>query len=348
MCELHVHGARAVVAAVLDALGQVEGLTPARAGDFTRRAFDNGRIDLSQVEGLADLLAAETEVQRRSALLMTEGRLGQFVTQWRTALLQVSAKVEAALDFSDEGDVPEPEVSLDLAALAGQLQTWSDAPSAERLRDGVRVVLAGPPNAGKSTLLNAMAQREAAITSPTAGTTRDLLDVPIALEGLPFVITDTAGLHDADMNAVEEEGIRRAHAAMARADIILWLGEASACPDPARAVLIAARADERRRLPAGALPVSAKTGQGVAALTALLLARARHLLPQPDGVAVNERQRRLIRACLTELTAAAGADDLLIVAEHLRVARTHLDHLVGQAGVEHVLDALFSGFCIGK
>ena len=214
MAELHLHGGRAVVAGVLDALTEIDGLVMAEAGAFTRRAFEKGRMDLSQVEGLADLLTAETAAQRRSALAMAEGRLGTLASAWRQEVLFVSARVEVLLDYADEDDVPQAFDRSPLAFLATAMRQWCDAPSAERLRDGVRVVLAGPPNAGKSTLLNVLAGRDAAIISPVAGTTRDIIEVPLAIDGIPFVMTDTAGLHAMSADVIEQEGIRRARTAM--------------------------------------------------------------------------------------------------------------------------------------
>ncbi len=350
MVELHLHGGRAVLSGVLAALGEMAGLCAAEAGDFTRRAFENGRIDLSQVEGLADLLVAETAAQRRSALVLAEGRLGALAEGWRATLLGIAAQAEALLDHGDEEDVPQ---ALDLAALAALTQAvmrWNDAPSAERLRDGVRIVLAGPPNAGKSTLLNALAQREAAITSPIAGTTRDIVEVPVMIGGLPIVFSDTAGLRDARDDAVEQDGVRRAQAAVARADIILWLGAVGDCPDHARSILIAARADTPGRAAPekSQVSISALTGEGMALLHAQIAQRVRLLLPVADGFAINQRQREAIRAIGDALAEAHAATDLVIAAEHLRLARTQMDRLVGRAGVEDMLDALFGAFCIGK
>lgn len=350
IAEVHLHGGRAVVAVVLEALTEIDGLVMAQAGAFTRRAFENGRMDLSQVEGLADLLAAETAAQRRSALAMAEGQLGSLASAWRQEVLQISARVEALLDYADEDGVPHTLDRSPLAELSTAMQQWCGAPSAERLRDGIRVVLAGPPNAGKSTLLNVLAGRDAAIISPVAGTTRDIIEAPVILDGIPFVMTDTAGLHATSADVIEQEGIRRARRALERADIILWLGAPVDCPDKERSILLAARADELAydALGVDQLAISAKTGLGMATLRKQLLQKARALLPVPDSFAINERQRRLIAACAIEVDAAHLSDDLLLTAEHLRGARAQLDQLVGRAGVEDMLDVLFSGFCIGK
>jgi len=351
LVELHVHGGRAIVNAVLETLGAMSGLRPAEAGAFTRRAFDNGRLDLSQAEGLADLLAAETESQRRNALAMSEGSLTARAANWRRDILILAAQTEALLDFGDEDDVA-PEIDTKrLNALITDVAHWADAPSVERLRDGIRVVIAGPPNAGKSTLLNVLAGRSVAITAEIAGTTRDIVEAPVAIDGVPFVLTDTAGLHDATSDEIELEGIRRARAAMDTSDILLWLGPPEDCPDRARAILIAARADEHvdpSRFGGRALLVSAKTGLGMAELRTRLLDEAKRLLPVGDTIAINRRQRGLVAMVHEELTRARGTSDLLIVAEYLRLARGAIDRLVGRAGVEDMLDTLFGSMCIGK
>lgn len=347
LAELHLHGGRAVVAAVHAALGAMTGLREAEAGEFTRRAFENGRIDLAEAEGLADLLAAETEAQRRSALALAEGALGRKVEGWQRALLAISAKVEADLDFSDEGDVGEADKSHTAKALDEQIRdvrALLAEPGAERLRDGVRVVLAGPPNAGKSSLFNMLIDRDAAIVSDTAGTTRDRIEAPVALDGLPLLLIDTAGLREVGRDAIEAIGIERAAHAAAEADILLWLGSPAEAPEGA--LLVAAKADVEPGKPG--LSVSTVTGEGIATLKAALLARARALLPKPGALALNRRHRDILSALATELDAAATSRDPIIAAEHLREARTLLDRLTGRAGVEDMLDALFGGFCIGK
>ncbi len=347
LAELHLHGGRAVVGAVLAELGGLPGLRPAVAGEFTRRAFENGRIDLAQAEGLADLLAAETESQRASAMLLAGGALGQDVAAWQAALLRISALVEAELDFSDEDDVPdgsEGAASQAIAALAHAIGARLASPSAERLRDGVMVVLGGPPNSGKSSLINVLVEREVAIVTPQAGTTRDRIEVPVAIDGVPLLLTDTAGLRDDSSDAVEAIGIARAQDALADADIILWLGDAGEAP--AGALVIAAKADLGQARPG--LPVSARTGEGVAALKQEIVTRAKALLPKTGEVALNRRHRAILAEVQAELTTARQARDLLVTAEHLRTARTALDRLTGRAGVEAMLDTLFGGFCIGK
>ena len=349
LAELHCHGGRAVIAAVEGALGALGGLRRAEPGEFTRRAFLNGRMDLNAVEGLSDLLAAETQQQRRAALLMAEGHFSRRIDSWRERLLDLSAWAEAALDFSDEDDVPDEGVEVrireGLADLAADVRRILTAPSAERLRDGIRVVLAGPPNAGKSTLLNALVGRDAAIVSDIAGTTRDRIEVPAAIGGTAFLFTDTAGLRTDTGDAIEAIGMDRARAALDAADIILWLGEGDALPRR-DAILIAAQSD--RVAGRAGLALSARTGEGMAQLVTLLLEKAAALLPGEGDYALHERQRIAVGELLEHLTAAAATRDLLIVAEDMRQARGVLDRLSGRAGTEDMLDRLFAGFCIGK
>jgi tRNA modification GTPase len=353
LAELHCHGGRAVIAAVQYALGAIPDLRAAEAGEFTRRAFENGRIDLNTVEGLSDLLAAETEQQRRSALAMAEGHFSQRIEEWRQAVLRISALTEAALDFADEDDVPdagiEGQIVGAIGSLTGTVARELATPPAERLRDGIRVVLAGPPNAGKSTLLNALVGRDAAIVSDIAGTTRDRIEVPAAIAGTAFLFTDTAGLRDDSDDAIEAIGMQRARAALDAADIVLWLGRPDDTPR-ADAVRIAAQSDRRDRktIDGAALILSAVTGEGMEALRSLLLARAAELLPAEGSYALQARQRAGVTRLLAHLHDAGESDDLLIVAEELRGARAAIDKLTGRADTEDMLDMLFSGFCIGK
>lgn len=348
LAELHLHGGRAVVAAVLAELGRIDGLRAAEAGEFTRRAFENGRIDLAQAEGLADLVAAETESQRASALALAEGGLGARVAGWQAAILTASARVEAELDLSDEADVGEEGAARSAVAtlepVACEIAELLAAPPAERLRDGARVVLAGPPNAGKSSLFNALVGRHAAIVTDIAGTTRDRIEAPVALEGVPLLLIDTAGLHDAAADSVEAIGIALSGEALAQADIVLWLGAAGAAPPGA--LTVAAKADLGEERPG--LRVSVVTGEGMATLRAALLDRARALLPKPGALALNARHRAILTQVDAALVAAHVATDLLVAAEHLRTARVGLDALTGKAGVEDMLDALFGTFCVGK
>ncbi|HVI98062.1 MAG TPA: tRNA uridine-5-carboxymethylaminomethyl(34) synthesis GTPase MnmE [Sphingomonas sp.] len=348
LVELHCHGGRAVIAAVEATLLRQPGVRRAEPGEFTRRALMAGRIDLAQAEGLGDLLMAETEAQRRAALASTEGAVGRAVAGWTARLVMLAAQVEAALDFSDEDDVAVDVsgTTAQIATLADDMVRVLDNPPVERLRDGTRVVLAGAPNTGKSTLLNALVEREAAIVSPISGTTRDRIEAPVIRDGIAYVFTDTAGLLDASDDPIEAIGIGRAREAIDAADIVLWLDDA---PPPPGALAIHARADAPGRGAIGGerLAVSAVTGEGMAALWGALADRAAALLPNLDRPVLNRRQRDLCAAAQREL-AAASADDPLIVAEHLRRARAALDRVTGRAGVEAMLDALFSRFCIGK
>jgi tRNA modification GTPase len=344
LAELHLHGGRAVVAAMLASLSQMNGLRPAEAGEFTRRAFENGRIDLAQAEGLADLLAAETESQRAAAIMLAEGVLGEHINIWQKSLLRISAQIEAQLDFSDEGDVDEAVDLAPLHALSTDISQLLDNPPAERLRDGVRIVLAGPPNAGKSSLFNALVGRDAAIVTDIAGTTRDQIEAPVQMDGLPLVFIDTAGLHEGAIDPVERIGIDRTSAAISAADMILWLGDAAETPEGA--ILIASKSDLGDAKPG--LAVSPQTGAGMAALRQAILTHARTLLPKPGSLALNQRHREILAEVLQALHQASLAQDLLITAEHLRIARSRLDHITGRASVEDMLDTLFGGFCIGK
>jgi tRNA modification GTPase len=353
LVELHLHGGRAVVRGVEAALLAIPSLRRAEPGEFTRRAFANGRIDLNEAEGLADLLSAETEWQRRAAVQMAGGAFSKLIEQWRESLLMLSGQVEAILDFSDEDDVSEEEninISNRCAEFYDVIAQYLAQPSADRLRDGLRVVIAGPPNSGKSTLLNALVAREAAIVSDIAGTTRDLIEVPVAFEGIPFLLTDTAGLRDDSGDAIESIGIERAEAAMAGADMILWLGEEGAGSNHSHLMEVEAKADDSGHVAKSgqAIRLSAKTGDGLGQLVERLVAAGQNLLPPPDSFAINQRQRFLLSDTAQSLLRAAEAKDMLVTAEELRQARLALDALTGRASTEDMLDALFGRFCIGK
>jgi tRNA modification GTPase len=354
--ELHLHGGRAVIAAVEAALATLSGLRRAQPGEFTRRAFANGRIDLAEAEGLADLLSAETELQRRSAQAMAGGALSRAVNIWRETLLGLSARLEAALDFADEDDVGAGESDLPpgfatgCATLAAQLREWLARPRAEPLREGFRVVLAGPPNAGKSTLFNALVQAEAAITAAEPGTTRDVITRAVSLDGVPFMFVDTAGLRDEGAGAIEMIGIERARAEAVAADLVLWLGPEGLGPSTATLWEVEPQID-RPDAPRKAAPLhrlSAHTGEGLATLRTALVTQARAALPKPGEAALNQRQHTLLSDVATALDHAAAEPDPLLAAENLRLARRALDQLVGRTGTEDMLDTLFGRFCIGK
>ena len=352
--ELHLHGGRAVVRAVLDALTAMAGVRAADPGEFTRRALMNGRIDLTEAEGLGDLLAAETEAQRRAAIRMADGALRQSIERWTDTLLALAAEVEALIDHEDEGDVIARADAGALAgrcrALAAAIAALATAPAAERLRDGIRLVLAGPPNSGKSSLFNRLAAREAAIVTPIAGTTRDRIEAPVVHGGVAWLLTDTAGLAEATADPVEAIGIARSRDAMAAADLVLWLGDDSPPAIEAPVITIHARADAPERVQPVDRPlaVSAATGAGIERLWAALHDAAKRLLPPPDAIALNARQRVLLRDAAEAIDAASREADLVIVAEHLRSARAAFDAITGRAGAEALLDALFASFCIGK
>ena len=353
LAELHLHGGRAVVRAVEVALVAISGLRRAEPGEFTRRAFANGRMDLNEAEGLSDLLAAETEYQRRAATSMMGGAFTRAIEEWRMQLLRISALTEAELDFSDEDDVDSQNkisITEGCAEIQQEIDTVLRRTPAEKLRDGLRIVLGGPPNSGKSTLLNALAARDAAIVSDIAGTTRDIIEVPIALSGLAFILTDTAGVRDCSDDVIEAIGIERARDAFAAADMILWLGQEGDGPDHPALIEIDAKADQRERptKSANALTLSAKTGDGIADLLYYITERAKDMLGPADSYAVNARQRDLLADASQMLSEAAQSEDWLIVGEQLRRVRLSLDALTGRAHTEDLLDTVFGNFCIGK
>jgi tRNA modification GTPase len=359
MVELHLHGGRAVVAAVLATLGRVDGLRGAEAGEFTRRAFENGRLDLTAVEGLADLIFAETEAQRAQAMRQLSGALGGRAESWRQRLVEALALVEARIDFSDQ-DVPDDLVTpaLHIAQqLLGEVSAaLQDERRGERLREGLVVAIAGPPNAGKSSLLNAIAKRDVAIVSPYAGTTRDVIEVHLDLEGFPVTLLDTAGIRMSE-DPVEQEGVRRAEARAAAADLVLWVEDAR---NEARLkdknywlvlnkidLLLGSKYKEEQ----GVTPISAITGEGVDRLIAALAARAAETLAGGEPALVTrERHRRVLEevrdALVRALAVGQGGEDIL--AEELRLAARSLGRLTGRVDVEDVLDVIFRDFCIGK
>jgi tRNA modification GTPase len=347
--ELQCHGGRAVVDSILSALGSVGDLREAQPGEFTRRAFENGRIDLTEAEGLADLIEAETDSQRKAALAMAEGGLRKQIDSWRQQLLDLSAHAEQAIDYDEDDLGTDPQLAQSCKALAAELQEWLDRPRAEPLKDGVRVVVAGPPNAGKSSLINSIAGEERAIVTDIPGTTRDHIEVPIAISGVPILLTDTAGLRDT-ADVVEAMGVARASALVQAADVLLWLGQPEDAPAHARLIKVHAKSDlpDRAAAPAGSLPVSARTGSGLTPLLERAVDLARQVLPDEGAIALNRRQSTHLEEAADALRGAADATELILTAEQLRRARGAFDRLTGRAGVEDLLDALFGRFCLGK
>lgn len=352
LVELHCHGGRAVVAAVEAALACHPRLRSAEPGEFTRRALTNGRIDLAEAEGLGDLLAAETETQRVAALAAVEGQVGRRVREWLAGIAALSARTEVLLDFADEEDGGDDEavpagIVRDMADLADDIGRVLATPPVARLHDGIRVVIAGPPNAGKSTLLNLLTEREAAIVSPISGTTRDRIEAPVVRGGIAYLLTDTAGLLDATDDPIEAIGIARATAAMDAADLLLWLGDDAA--PRVDAIRLWARADLPERRGRGGdrdASVAQTDAASIDDLWSLIARRAAALLPRADAVPLRERQRRLCADARTALHTVSR--DPLVIGEHLRQAHRSLAAILGIDATEAMLDALFSGFCLGK
>ncbi len=366
VAEFHLHGGRAVAAAVLDALAALPGLRPAEPGEFTRRAFDNGKLDLTAVEGLADLVAAETEAQRRQALRQLDGELGRLYDGWRARLLGALAHVEAAIDFPDE-DLP-PSIADEanhniLWVLNSLTQHLDDTHRGERLRDGVFVAILGAPNVGKSSLLNRLARRDAAIVAQASGTTRDVIEVQMDLGGYPATLADTAGLRDT-ADAVESEGVRRALARAAHADLKLAVVDAAAWPAiDARTrtlidgdTLVVVNKTDLAALPADAVldgqrpwPISCLTGDGVEALMAGLAAaiEARYA-PGAAPALTRVRHRAALEDCAAALARWRAAPAPELAAEDLRLAVRALGRITGRVDVEDLLDVIFAEFCIGK
>ena len=364
--ELHIHGGVAVRAAVLSALLKVEGCRLAAPGEFTRRAFLNGKMDLSAVEGLADLIEADTQAQRRQALRQLEGRLGRRVEEWRERILGVMALLEASLDFSDEGDVGdrlEQQALPLLDALRAEIAAClDDGRRGERLRDGFTVVLAGPPNAGKSTLLNALAQRDVAIVSPVPGTTRDAIEIRLELNGLPVMLVDTAGLREAG-DPVEREGVARTRGRMKSADLVLWLTPTTEgcdaeielpgqeAPLPA-SLQVATKSDlGSPRGGTADVQVSALTGEGLTNLLDQIASEAQRALGEGDATLTRERHRRALEDTVASLERAVQklvSGEIELAAEDVRLALRAVGAITGRVDLNEVLDHLFSSFCIGK
>ncbi len=368
VAELHLHGGRAVIRAVLDALSLVPGLRLAEPGEFARRAFEAGKLDLAEVEGLADLIEAETESQRRQALAQASGALSDLYDGWRASLIEALGLIEAGLDFADEGDIGAKtftEATAIISVLARAVRHHlADDHRGEILRDGFRVALTGPTNAGKSSLLNALARREAAIVSEEAGTTRDVIDVRLDLGGLPVIVSDTAGFRETE-GAVEREGMRRSQAVAEAADLVLWLTDASAPRTmlPAELAAVADRtllvlnkldllsSGSAPTLPDDMVPLSVKTGAGLDDLIARIGVIARERIGHHEEPALTQvRHRQLVERCRDSLEAflLGAAQDVELRAEDLRRAADALGRITGRVDVEDVLDHIFGRFCIGK
>jgi tRNA modification GTPase len=378
VAELQLHGGHAVVAGVLDALGAIPGCRLAEPGEFTRRAFEAGRLDLTAVEGLGDLIAAETPAQRRQAFRQLKGLIGDRAEAWRRRLIEALALVEARIDFSDEADVPEELVAPALHA-AQQLRDeiaaiLADGRRGERLREGFVVAIAGPPNAGKSTLFNRLARREAAIVSPYAGTTRDVIEVHLDLDGYPVTLLDTAGIRDSS-EPIEQEGMRRARERAAAADVVLWVVDAGAVGESSGQYHLGSGVSEvwlvenkidliGKRAASGysllineykfIYSISAGQGDGVEALAAGLAGYVGSFFSAAEsGIVTRARHRRALEdtvaaldLALAEGAKAGGREEL--IAEELRAAATVLGRLTGRVDVEDILDVIFRDFCIGK
>jgi tRNA modification GTPase len=380
VAEFHVHGGRAVLASLVAALASLQQMRAAEPGEFTRRAFENGKLDLTEAEGLDDLIHADTDRQRRQALRQLKGLLGDRARDWRARIIEASALIEAGIDFSDEGDVSAGLLAparARIVALLDEIQEVLAAQGkAERLRDGMVVAIAGPPNVGKSTLINQLARREVAIVSPHAGTTRDVIEVQLDLDGYPVTVIDTAGIRETD-DPIEQEGVRRARARAHEADLVLWMVDGldaarqvdAATPlwilrnkidldsrrpvaaeidatDPAREAAI------RRGAPGGAeFEISAGRGDGVPELISALVVFAQAFFTQGEGgLIARERQRDLLQQTAASLQRSISMFEQgeEFAAEDLRVAAYALGRLLGRVDVEDILEVIFREFCIGK
>lgn len=364
MAELHLHGGRAVVNAALVALGRLGFCRMAEPGEFTRRAFEHGKLDLTRAEAIADLVAAETEQQRRQALQQMEGALHRLYEDWRTLGLRTLAHLEAAIDFPDE-DLPPGianEVRAGITQLQSEIAAHLDDRRGERLREGLHIAIIGPPNAGKSSLLNLLARRDAAIVSETAGTTRDVIEVHLDLGGWPVVLADTAGLR-ASGDAIEQEGVRRAKARAASADLRLLVLDASADWKSAMADLTAAterwnathdivvvnKTDLAVVDAAGVVPLSAKSGDGLAELLARLERSASALMEEGAAPPLTRaRHREALMDAHAALGRALVAPEVALAAEDLRLAMRALGRITGTVRIDELLDVIFRDFCIGK
>jgi tRNA modification GTPase len=358
IAEFHVHGGRAVVDAMLDALSKITGLRPAEPGEFTRRAVENGKIDLTQAEALVDLIDAQTDAQRRQALRQSDGALSDLYEGWRVRLIRAVALSEASLDFPDE-EIPEGtlntvrEIS---SVLAGEMRAHlNDHRRGEILRDGIFLTVFGLPNSGKSSLLNALAKRDVAIVSETAGTTRDVIEVRLDLDGYPVIVADTAGIRGSD-DAIENEGVRRALARAESADIGLLLVDASAekplegLPADIRPDIVVWNKMDIGKPRLGGIPISAKTGEGLPALLSKISEICGRLLETKENSAplTRARHRAHLEDALGALERSQKVPDRELSGEDLRLALRSLGSITGRVDIEDVLDVIFREFCIGK
>jgi tRNA modification GTPase len=382
VAEFHVHGGRAILAALFATLSALDHMRAAEPGEFTRRAFENGKLDLTEAEGLDDLIHADTDRQRSQALRQLKGLLGDRARDWRAQIIEASALIEAGIDFSDEGDVPAELIAPALAkikTLLGEIQqVLAEQGRSERLREGLVVAIAGPPNVGKSTLMNQLARREVAIVSPHAGTTRDLIEVQLDLDGYPVTVIDTAGIRETD-DPVEREGVRRARARAAEADLVLWLVDAThekhldegTAPvwvvrnkidlDAVESDAAGLRLDAAiLRQPTGVskqgrtsadFAISASRGDGIAELISALVDFAKSYFGSGEGGLISrERQRKLLEQTVVSLQRSTSVIEHgeELAAEDLRIAARSLGQLLGRVDVEDLLDVIFRDFCIGK
>lgn len=357
--EFQTHGGRAIISAVLSGLAQIDGFRPAGRGEFTRRAVENGKMDLTAAEGLADLVDAETEQQRKQALRQMGGALAKIYEDWHDRLLHVLAWMEAYIDFPEE-EIPE-DVSADvrgkIAGLMSEIQVHlNDGRRGEKLRDGFQIAIIGAPNAGKSSLMNRLAQRDVAIVSSAAGTTRDIIEVRLDINGYPVIVADTAGLRDTD-EEIEAEGVRRAKARAEEADLVLWLSDAlkgknnteTEKIDSEKIFRIMNKADQTEPQNDGNIWISAKTGQGIDVLLDRIgrfVEEKMALREEPSLTRL--RHRKALEECLQCLNSSLKAPEIELMTEDLRMAMRSLGKITGQVQVEELLDVIFKDFCIGK
>ncbi len=362
VAEFHLHGSLAVIRTILDVLGGMTGLRPAERGEFTKRAFRNGRIDLVAAEGIGDLVQAKTERQRKLALHHALGHASGTIEAWRRDVIAILGRVEAAVDFADEADVARQtmdEIQPRLEDLIRRMRgALAEAQRAASIREGVKVVLAGPPNAGKSSLLNVLARREAAIVSAIPGTTRDVIEVAMEFSGVPVILTDTAGLRAHSTDEIERIGMDRTANELRGADIVVWVTASDAAADPPDDLDSVTLWIENKSDLASAVPVSgaahrlsAKTGEGMAEFFAKLEQRVLEMAANGDSATlIRSRHKQVTASCVENLlrASAISPDHLELMAEALRAAAYDMGRLTGRIDVEEILDAIFREFCIGK